>query len=71
MTTAILGNNVGRYDELDDCLIDSIAIADLLMNSQGEAIPETPCRAGFLILSKLERAKKLNDEQWKALQAST
>ena len=64
-------STVGRYDELDDCLIDSIAIADLLMNSQGDAIPETPCRAGFLILGKLERAKKLNDEQWKALQAST
>ncbi len=71
MNTAISESNVSRHDELDDCLIDSIAIADLLMNSQGEAIPETPCRAGFLILSKLERAKKLNDEQWKALQAST
>lgn len=71
MTTAILGNNVGRYDELDDCLIDSIATADLLMNSRGEAIPETPCRAGYLILRNLERAKKLNDEQWEALKASS
>ena len=68
---SITQSTVGRYDELDDCLIDSIAIADLLMNSQGDAIPETPCRAGFLLLTKLERAKKLNDEQWNVLQATT
>ena len=71
MTTAILGNNVGRYDELNDCLIDSIATADLLMNSQDDAIPETSRRAGNLILRNLERAKKLNDEQWEALEASS
>ncbi len=63
--------HVRKQDELHDCRVDSIAIADLLMNAQGVEIPETTPRIGYMILTKLERAKELNSELWKALQASS
>ncbi len=60
---------VNMQDELNDCLSNSIAISDLLINVNDvpdETIPEI----GSMLNAKLRRAQKLNQELWKALQAS-
>ncbi len=64
MSTAESKSNVDIFDEFHDCLVDSTAIAHLLMDSHGDANHETTSRAGYMILEKLERAKKLSAELW-------
>ncbi len=64
-------DHVRKQDELHDCLTDSIVLADLLSDSNRDLVGGTVTRAGLILLKKLERAKALNRDLWKTLQAST
>ena len=63
--------HVRKQDELHDCLTDSIVLADPLSDSNGDLVGGTVTRAGFILLTKLERARELNNDLWKELRAST
>ncbi len=55
-------NNGALHTELEVCLSDATAIADLLMNTTGDAKPESVSWAGHLILTALERADEITTE---------
>ena len=60
---------VNMQDELNDCLSNSIAISDLLINVN-DVPDETIPQIGSMLNSKLRRAQELNGELWKALQSA-
>ena len=63
-------DHVRKQDELHDCLRYSITIADLLINV-GDVPEETIPTVGTMLSISLRRANELNQDLWKALQAST
>ena len=68
MSVTELKRPVAVFDELDDCILESMTIAELLGGiAEDSTIPdETVPRAGNMIAARLSRAKELSEILWKA-----